>query len=303
MTHGAQPPAGGQVLIEGGFTHDALPDLLRYLAGRRETLLWELTSLAGTFLLTLEGGEPTDILFRPVRVGVGAYPGEKALRILFQQAGGRFVVRRAPPAHGRRSLTRSAEQLLIEMATLADESVAGAVLAGRTFDSAEDLALVQGVTLPDHQTAFRARAQDVPLLDVLQLFSVNRKAFWVEVYGAADLRLGRVHLGGQGEVNRAEHGEIQGAAAFSALLAERAAVSIDVRPTDLPLAAGETLGKLDALLMAEFLAGRLNMEPKTPDAPGAMQDGQPAPDLEVTDQNAPPAATGLLGRLFGRRKT
>ena len=89
------PPPGveASVLIEGGFTHDALPDLFRYLCTRGESLWWELKTLAGTFVLVFERGLPSDVMFSPARP-VGAKVGLNALRILFRQEGGRNRIQR-----------------------------------------------------------------------------------------------------------------------------------------------------------------------------------------------------------------
>ncbi|MFC4452450.1 hypothetical protein [Deinococcus sonorensis] len=295
-------------LIEGGFTHDALPDLFRYLSGRGESLLWELTTLAGSFMLVLDHGEPVDIMFRPVRP-VGALVGLKALQILFRQEGGRFSVRRGTPDRPRRSLNDRAEQLLIQMATLDDEAVAPSVLAGRTVDVDDELRLVSDVALPDHQTAFRTRSLDVPLTEVLQLFSVSRRPYWIQLLGPAEQLIGRLHLDGEHLVVSAEYGTLRGGVAFTALLTNRKPVTIDVRPIrsseqrqlDAARAASGSapLGKLDALLMQEFLSGRLagNLMPEPePEAPVA----QIAPEQPASAQAAPQATAGsLLSRVFG----
>lgn len=254
------PPPGVEaaVLIEGGFTHDALPDLFRYLCTRGESLWWELRTLAGSFALVFERGLPTDVMFRPARP-VGAKVGLKALRILFRQEGGRFTVHRGAPVQQRRSLTLSGEQLLIEMATLDDEAVAPAVLSGRTVDVSAELALVGDVAPQDHRTAFRTHTADVPLTDVLQLFSVSRLAYWIYLLDEAGQAVGRLLLGSN-EVRQAEYGALRGGAAFTALLGHAAPGVIDVSPVrgaDVP---GEAVGKLDALLMRELLSGRLNVQ-------------------------------------------
>ncbi len=253
------PPPGVEraVLIEGGFTHDALPDLFRYLCTRGESLWWELRTLAGTFVLVFERGLPTDVMFSPARP-VGAKVGLKALQILFRQEGGRFTVHRGAPVQQRRSLTLSGEQLLIEMATLDDEAVAPAVLSGRTIDVSAELALVGDVAPQDHRTAFRTKAADVPLTDVLQLFSVSRLAYWVHLLGEGEQPVGRLLLSSS-EVRQAEYGALRGGAAFTALLGHAAPCIIDVSPLR-AAAPGEAVGRLDALLMRELLSGRLNVQ-------------------------------------------
>ena len=254
------PPPGVEraVLIEGGFTHDALPDLFRYLCTRGESLWWELKTLAGTFALVFNQGLPTDVMFSPARP-VGAKVGLKALRILFRQEGGRFTVHRGAPVQQRRSLTLSGEQLLIEMATLDDEAVAPAVLSGRTIDVSAELALVGDVAPQDHRTAFRTRTADVPLADVLQLFSVSRLAYWIHLLGEREQPVGRLLLSSS-EVCQAEYGALRGGPAFTALLGHAAPCIIDVSPVRAASPVVEVVGKLDALLMRELLSGRLNVQ-------------------------------------------
>ena len=255
-----EPPPGVEaaVLIEGGFTHDALPDLFRYLCTRGESLWWELKTLAGTFVLVFERGLPSDVMFSPARP-VGAKVGLNALRILFRQEGGRFTVRRGAPVQQRRSLTLSGEQLLIEMATLDDEAVAPAVLSGRTVDVSAELALVGDLAPQDHRTAFRTWSLDVPLTDVLQLFSVSRLAYWIHLLGEREQLIGRLLLSAN-EVCQAEYGALRGGAAFTALLGHAAPGIIDVSPLRATSSVDEAVGKLDALLMRELLSGRLNVQ-------------------------------------------
>ena len=277
------PPPGVEaaVLIEGGFTHDALPDLFRYLCTRGESLWWELKTLAGTFVLVFEKGLPADVMFSPARP-VGAKVGLKALQILFRQEGGRFTVHRGAPVLQRRSLTLSGEQLLIEMATLDDEAVAPAVLSGRTIDVSAELALVGDVAPQDHRTAFRTRTTNVPLTDVLQLFSVSRLAYWVHLLGEREKPVGRLLLSSN-EVCQAEYGALRGGPAFTALLGHAVPGIIDVSPLRAAFAPGEAVGKLDALLMRELLSGRLNFQP------GNRADGTPESLLGSLD--------GALARL------
>lgn len=281
------PPPGVEraVLIEGGFTHDALPDLFRYLCTRGESLWWELKTLAGTFVLVFQKGLPTDVMFSPARP-VGAKVGLKALQILFRQEGGRFTVHRGAPVQQRRSLTLSGEQLLIEMATLDDEAVAPAVLSGRTIDVSAELALVGDVAPQDHRTAFRTRTADVPLTDVLQLFSVSRLAYWVHLLGEREQVIGRLLLSSN-EVRQAEYGALRAGPAFTALLGHAAPCMIDVSPVSGAVwaasAGGEPVGKLDALLMRELLSGRLNFQT------GGQQGGTPESLLGSLD--------GALARL------
>ena len=278
-----RPPPGvdAAVLIEGGFTHDALPDLFRYLCTRGESLWWELTTLAGTFALVFNQGLPTDVMFRPARP-VGAKVGLKALQILFRQEGGRFTVHRGAPTQQRRSLTLSGEQLLIEMATLDDEAVAPAVLSGRTIDVSAELALVGDVAPQDHRTAFRTRTADVPLTDVLQLFSVSRLAYWIHLLDDQEQPVGRLLLGSN-EVRQAEYAALRAGPAFTALLGHTVPGIIDVSPVRGAGVPGEAVGKLDALLMRELLSGRLNVQT------GGQAGGTPESMLDSMD--------GALARL------
>ncbi|WP_425147499.1 hypothetical protein [Deinococcus sp.] len=259
------PPPGVQplCLIQGGFTHDALPDLFRYLCSRGESLWWELSTLAGRFTLTFERGLPTDVMFSPARP-VGARVGMKALRILFQQEGGRFAVHRGLPSQQRRTLHLSGEQLLIELATRDDETLAPAVLSGVQVDLSAELELVEDLPPPDHRTAFRTSSADVPLTDVLQLFSVSRQAYWINLLGPQEERLGRLLLSAS-EVVSAEYAALKGERAFTALLGHPAPCTIDVSPpsfqTPGPQAGKGSVGKLDALLMRELLSGRLSLPP------------------------------------------
>ena len=174
---------GDAPLIEGGFTYDSLPDLFRYLCGRKESLFWELKTLAGTFEVTIESGFPIDVILRPERM-VGAKVGLKAARIMFRQQGGRFRVSPTVPALVRpASLSGPCEHLLIELATLDDETDAPGARASRlrsvVSDRRADLQLVADLPPIDHQTAFQASSAVVPLTDVLQLFSVSRAAYQV----------------------------------------------------------------------------------------------------------------------------
>ena len=263
------PGVDAAALIEGGFTHDALPDLYRYLCSRGESLWWELSSLAGRFTLVIDAGTPTDIMFHPARP-VGARVGMKALRILFQQEGGRFVVHRGKPRQERRTLQLGAEQLLIELATQDDETLAPAIRSRVQIDVSQELALVQDLPPPDHRTAFRTSSADVPLTDVLQLFSVSRSPYWIRTLDPAGKVLGALLLSG-GEVLQAECAALRGERAFRAMLGLAAPFTIDCTIDGAPVhgpsaQAARTpghaeagVGKLDALLMRELLSGRLSL--------------------------------------------
>lgn len=300
----------GPPLIEGSFTHDSLPDLFRFVCSRQQSLSWQLTTLAGTFTLTFEQGNPIDIIFNPTRP-VGAKVGIKALRMLFQQEGGRFRLWPDPPAQERRTLHTSGEKLLIELATLDDEAVAPAVLGGITVNVDDELALVRDVPPPDHQTAFRTQASDVPLTEVLQLFSVSRQPYWVQLLSPQGAVIGRLHLNAHHEVVSAQYRTLSGAAGFSALLGHRDPGIIDVRPVQLhdqsAPTGSQTLGSLDTLLMRELLSGRLQGG-TTGSAAGEAQAAAPAQTPGVGGPASPaspaPAAkapqAGLLGRLLGR---
>lgn len=286
-------------LIEGEFTYDSLPDLFRYLCARGESLSWQLSTLAGHFTLLFEQGQPTDIIFRPIRP-TGARVGLNALRILFRQEGGQFRVDRGAPPSGRRSLHTSGEKLLIEMATLDDERTAPAVLAGVTVDTSADLALVADLPDEDHRTAFLAHAPEVPLTEVLQLFSVSRRAYRVTLTRPGGEAVGQLELSAQA-VLAANAGVLRGEAAFFAVLSAPGALTIEVSPFT-PAGADQgggaqptpDLGKLDALLMKAVLSGSLN-------ADRGSQEAAPLPAPEPAEKEP---ATPLLRRVlraFGRR--
>jgi len=311
-------------IIEGGFTHDALPDLFRYLCSRAESLIWELSTLAGTFEMVIDRGTPVDVMFRPVRP-IGAQVGIRALRILFRQEGGRFTVRRGEPTTPRQTLHQNAENLLIELATLDDESSASAVMSGTTFDVSAELDLVKDLAPEDHRTAFRTRTEHVPLIDVLQLFSVNRQAFWVQLIGPQERHIGRLEIVA-GEVFEVEYGPLRKGRAFTSLLKHAEHAVVDVTPilsAELKLLAASRehvpLGRLDALLMQEILSGRLTEDGRkgrrvksgtlvdTVDGAlntlaGTQVEAAPASAGPARAEASEKPAGGLLGRLFGRRR-
>lgn len=300
-------------LIEGTFTHQALPALFRFLAARSDSLLWELTSLAGTFRLTFQQGVPVDIMFTPVRP-IGATIGLKALKTLFLQAGGGFRVFRDPPDPGRRSLHASSERLLIEMATLEDEST-----HHRTevrIDVSAELALVHDLPDQTHRTAFRTSTRDVPWVEVLQLFALSGGTYSVALLERDGTVAGRLQLARSGMVEQAEYGGLRGTDAFSALVTHRRRGVIEVRDQQVvaspdPVGSGGQVGLLDGLLMAEFLAGRLSSDPSPPTevgltAPGNSPDGHSSG--RVLTEPQPPPSTSVapslktrLGTLFRRR--
>jgi hypothetical protein len=291
--------AASRPLIEGEFTYDSLPDLFRYLCARGESLGWQLSTLAGTFTLLFEEGQPVDIIFRPVRP-TGARVGLNALRILFRQEGGQFRVDRDPPVDplltGRRSLNTSGEKLLIEMATLDDERTAPAVLAGVTIDSSADLAVVADLPPDEHRTAFLTRAPEVPLTEVLQLFSVSRRSYRIAVSDSSGAGVGVLELSAQ-TVLAASAGQLRGEAALFALLSWPGELAIAVSPFTPagPVGQGPELGKLDALLMKALLSGSLRGEPgrevaATRDTEGYEPQTQPARPL-----------VKRLWKVFGRR--
>ena len=305
------PGVARTAMIEGVFTHDALPDLFRYLCGRKESLWWELTTLAGRFALVFEHGEPIDVMFSPARP-VGGKVGLRALQILFRQEGGRFVVHGGLSRQERRTLHLSGEQLLIELATLDDESVAPAVMSGATVDLSAELELVVDVAPLDHRTAFRTQSQDVPMTDVLQLFSVSRLAYWINLLGVQGERAGRLLLSAN-EVQGAEYGPLRGRRAFTALVAHDVPGIIDVSPSNGDSEGLVGIGRLDALLMREVLSGRMG-EPRqvTRAAPASLSAVHPSagPLPCTTPAGLPPVQTGpnpagrapaapLLARVLG----
>jgi len=276
-------------MIEGTFTHQALPSLFRFLAARDDSLLWELSSLAGTFRLTFQEGKPVDIMFNPARP-VGATIGLKALRTLFVQVGGRFQVFRDPPDPGRRTLNATSEQLLIEMATLEDESV-NRQREVRVDVSAE-LALVSDLPEQNHQTAFRTSNRDVPWPAVLQLFALSEGMYSVALLERDRTLVGQVLLGGNGIVEAAEYGGLSGKDAFSALVTHRRRGIIDVRDQGVAVPSGH-VGPLDRLLMAEFLAGRLSSDPSPPTEAGLTPAGA------TPDDRFPNPPTGKEQQVLG----
>ncbi len=299
------PGVSRTAMIEGGFTHEALPDLFRYLCGRKESLWWELTTLAGRFALVFELGVPIDVMFSPARP-VGGKAGFRALQILFRQEGGRFTVHQGLSRQERRTLHLSGEQLLIELATLDDESVAPAVVRGATVDLSAELALVVDVTPLDHRTAFRTETRYVPVTDVLQLFSVSRMAYWINLQGVKGERSGRLLLSAN-EVLGVEYGPLRGQRAFTALLGHGAPGIIDVSPSNGDSEGLNGIGKLDALLMREVLAGRmgLTVPVSLADVPQSAAGPVDVPLVQAgpTRQQAGPAdrapAVPLLARVLG----
>ncbi|GAA4000057.1 hypothetical protein GCM10022631_08770 [Deinococcus rubellus] len=333
--------SAGPIIIEGAFTYDALEDLFLYLCSRRETLTWQLTTLAGSFTLLLDQGQPADIMFRPVRP-IGAYVGLRALQTLFQQQGGQFTVQRSPAALGsaalkRRSLNASGENLLIAMAALDDEHNASAVLSGIVVDDSAEAALVADLLPEDHRTAFVTRSRDTPLVDVLQLFSVSRRAYRVSLFGAGAGPVGQIDLSANqvGRVSAAGVGsDQQGQAALNCLLS--LSLAAELRTEVSPLAAdewpGNPLGKLDSLLLRAALDGALATEPPSadtaPTVPAQVSPVQtslvqaspvridpfqvkpvqsdltrPPPGIaaRLPDQATPPSPLQRLGRLLRRR--
>jgi hypothetical protein len=295
----ASDGASSRPLIEGEFTYDSLPDLFRYLCARGESLGWQLSTLAGTFTLLFEEGRPIDIIFRPIRP-TGARVGLNALRILFRQEGGQFRVDRNPPTDpllaNRRSLNTSGEKLLIEMATLDDERIAPAVLAGVTIDTSADLAVVADLPPDEHRTAFLTRAPEVPLTEVLQLFSVSRRAYRIVATGPGGESVGQLELFSQA-VLAASAGQLRGEAAFFTLLAAPGALSIAVSPFTPAGPAGQwpELGKLDTLLMKALLSGALSAE--------RAADPEQQVSVAVSSEQAPvaPPLAKRLWQIFGRK--
>ena len=305
----------GAPLIEGGFTYDSLPDLFRYLCGRGESLFWELKTLAGTFEVTIEQGIPVDVILRPQRM-VGAKVGLRAAQILFRQQGGRFRVSRDVPVLTRvPSLSSTCENLLIELAALDDEKDgpgARRPLHSVVSDRSADLQLVADVPPIDHQTAFQASSDAVPLTDVLQLFSVSRAAYQISLLDRGR-PVGTVRLR-SGEVLAAECWPLLGARAFSTLISHPDTLTIDVRAqpvVDEPGAA--PLGTLDTLLLREVLSGRLKPggSPSSPQQrPGTWDEEdwdapstQPAPGTTTAGEVKPgqPEGRPFWQRLLGRR--
>ncbi len=296
-------------LIEGGFTYDSLPDLFRYLCGRGETLFWELKTLAGTFEMTILSGLPVDVILRPERM-VGAKVGVKAARIMFRQQGGRFRVSRNVPALVRpASLTGTCEHLLIELATLDDETDApgarGSRLRSVVSDRSADLQLVADLPPIDHQTAFQASSADVPLTDVLQLFSVSRSAYEIKLL-RGEKAVGLVRLR-SGEVLAAECWPLLGERAFSVLISHVEALTVDVRAQPLIEEPGlKPLGTLDALLLREVLSGRMGAGERTSwlnTAPEVSEEGKQEASSAQVQQDAlrPPRSRGTEGQATDRR--
>lgn len=273
--------SGGPTIIEGAFTYDALEDLLLYLCSRRESLTWQLTTLAGSFTLLLDQGQPADIMFRPVRP-IGAYVGLRALHTLFQQQGGQFTVQRGLSAPGsaglkRRSLNASGENLLIAMAAFEDEHNAPAILSGTTVDDSAEGVLVADLTPEDHRTAFVTRSRDTPLVDVLQLFSVSRRAYRVSLFGSAAGPLGQIELSAN-QVGRASASGQEGQAALNSLLGLSLAAELRIEVSSLPVGGwpGSPLGKLDSSLLRAALDGALTPESPSSQLPSADVVADPA---------------------------
>ncbi|WP_161883958.1 hypothetical protein [Deinococcus alpinitundrae] len=315
--------SAGPTIIEGAFTYDALEDLLLYLCSRREILTWQLTTLAGSFTLLLDQGQPADIMFRPVRP-IGAYVGLRALHTLFQQQGGQFTVQRGLSASGaaalkRRSLNASGENLLIAMAAFEDEHNAPAILSGTTVDDSAEGLLVADLTPEDHLTAFVTRSSDTPLVDVLQLFSVSRRAYRVLLFGSAAGPLGQIELSAN-QVGRASASGQEGQAALNSLLGLSLSTElrIEVSPLTVDEWPGSPLGKLDSLLLRAALDGALTPEPSGSPAPSAGEVADPAQISPAPGGPAqarpaqinparsslaepPPSPLQRLGRLLRRR--
>jgi hypothetical protein len=304
-------------LIEGGFTYDSLPDLFRYLCGRGESLFWVLSTLAGTFEVTIHSGLPVDVILRPQRM-VGAKVGVNAALILFRQQGGRFSVSRDVPALSRpASLSGTCENLLIELATLDDERGAPGATRSRlrsvVSDRSADLQFVADIAPIDHQTAFQASSAAVPLTDVLQLFSVSRVVYRVSLLKETQ-QIGSLQLR-SGEVMSAECWPLLGARAFSMLINFPETLTIDVRAQP---AVEETdaapLGTLDMLLLREVMSGRLGADgPRSqPQKQPGTRDAEHAPAPERTPNSLGPAVGEATGspsgprpfwqRVLGRRK-
>ncbi|AWN22830.1 hypothetical protein DKM44_05990 [Deinococcus irradiatisoli] len=279
------PSSRHRPIIEGHFTYDSLEDLFMYLCSRKETLLWQLTTLAGTFTLSFDQGQPADIMFRPVR-HIGAYVGLKALQTLFQQEGGQFTVRRGPPGITRRSLSGSGEELLISMAALNDERSAPAVLSGTTFDTSAELALVDDLPPEEHRTAFLTRSSEVALVEALQLFAVSRQAYRVLLTHTDGRMLGHIDLSAN-DVTSAATSTERGQAAFNIMLRASDELVIKVSPVRPPSPA-TSLGKLDSLLL-QALSG----------VPAQSAQPAPAPNQAANPPEGAtnPAALSPLSRL------
>jgi len=327
-----QQVSGGPTIIEGAFTYDALEDLFLYLCSRRESLTWQLTTLAGSFTLLIDEGQPADIMFRPVRP-IGAYVGLRALHTLFRQQGGQFTVQRGLSALNlaalkRRSLNASGENLLIAMAAFEDEQSAPAILSGTTIDDSAEGALVADLSAEDHHTAFVTRTKDTPLVDVLQLFSVSRRSYRVSLFGSAAGPLGQIELSANqvGHVSASGVGSGQeGQAALNTLLGLSLAADLRIEVSPRPVSdwavidgAATPLGKLDSLLLKAALDGALTPQPPglqppsadavaapalSPSAPNGPAQASPAPSNPEQSSSAEPTPSPLqrLGRLLRRR--
>lgn len=303
------PPTADQQrspIIEGQFTYDILEDLFLYLCRRRETLVWQLTTLAGEFSVVFDEGQPADCMFRPTRP-IGAYVGMKALRTLFQQQGGQFSVSRSGRAPERRSLSGSGENLLIALAAQGDEHIAPAVLAGTTFDTSAELALVQDLPPDTHRTAFLTSSTDTPLADVLQLFSVSRRAYRVSLFAlsapsTSSRWLGQIELSAH-QVIGAAAGEQRGQAAFQQLLNFADILRIEVSPSSDTLPIGhEPLGKLDKLLLSAVLGAEPRPAPEA-EASQVKVEGPPltAAALPLAGSVEVPSPLQRLGKFLRRK--
>lgn len=287
-------------IIEGEFTYDALADLFLYLCHRQENLLWQLVTLAGTFTVLFEKGQPVDIMFRPVRP-IGAYVGVKALRTLFQQEGGQFSVRRSKTPPSRRSLQGSGENLLIALATSDDEHNAPAVLSGTTFDDSAELSAVADVAPEAYQTAFLTSSDDTPLPEVLQLFSVSRRAYRVSLFvrqGTNHQFVGSIDLSAS-DVSNAATPSLEGKDAFNALMSMTGSFEIEVNPVILDW---ETpLGKLDGLLLKAVLSSLVSQEPV--EGSGTEVPTAQHPTLQPPEADKPSAESTLqrFGKLMRRK--
>lgn len=285
------------VLLTLAFSVDTFPDIWRYVSalGRRlyeerseaalVFLVWELDTSAGRFVLMFVAGELVDVMLHPVRP-IGAKTGKRALMMLFRQLGGRSVLSAVPGVPHRSSVFDSCEQLLLEMATLEDESAAPAILAGVTFDVSSEYEAVAGMPAVVYPTWFRVLLSTAPVMDVLQLVSGFTAMYSVEIspgrtrswlWDATPPVVFRVVVQ-DGQVLAVWSAREQwdaGLPAFSSLLSSVQPAFLFVSAwTDSVVWPNEApLGKLDALLMRELMSGRL-----TPSEPGhAVQKTEVAP--------------------------
>jgi len=319
------------VLLTLAFSVDTLPDLWRYVSamGRRLAenrsevdtvhLIWELDTSAGRFVLLFVAGDLVDVMLHPVRP-VGAKGGRRALKTLFRQLGGRSVLSAVPGLPQRAARFESCEQLLIEMATQEDESVAPAVLTGRTFDVSSEYDAVAGVPEQEYPTWFRVMSSTAPVTDVLQLVAGFKMPFSVAVspgetrewlWGATPPVLFRFVVQ-DGQVLAAwsvREGWKGGQAVFSSLVSSDRPmflfVSLWAEGVVWPDA--EPLGKIDVLLMREVLSGRfIPGDPVAFRTPVSLVDAPvfAGVALPVSGLNAPAgegSSQGRGGRPWWRR--